>query len=77
MDDEIPVHGDSHVISSHEASLESIFMRREDLGKYSVYMHFPQDRNSEIFKRTKITRVPCRRRNRGAVPRSENFQGPQ
>ena len=32
VDDEIPVHGDSHASSSHEASLEPIFKRREDLG---------------------------------------------
>ena len=42
-------------------------------GKHSVYTHFPQDRNCEIGKRTKITRAPCRRRNGGAVPRAENF----
>ena len=62
LDDEIPVHGDSHASSSHEASLEPIFKRREDLGKHSVYTHFPEDRNLEICKRTKITRAPCRRR---------------
>ena len=73
MDDEIPVHGDSHASSSHEASLEPIFKRREDLGKHSVYTHFPEDRNCEICKRTKITRAPCRRRNGEAVPRAENF----
>ena len=59
IDDEIPVHGDSHASSSHEASLEPIFKRREDLGKHSVYTHFPKDRNCEICKRTKITRTPC------------------
>ena len=68
VDDEIP-----HASSSHEASLEPIFKRREDLGKHSVYTHFPKDRNCEICKRTKITRAPCRRRNGGAVPRAENF----
>ena len=73
VDDEIPVHGDSHASSSHEASLEPIFKRREDLGKHSVYTHFPKDRNCEICTRTKITRPPCRRRNSGAVPRAENF----
>ena len=73
VDDEIPVHGESHASSSHEASLEPIFKRSEDLGKHSVYTHFPKDRNCEICKRTKITRAPCRRRNRGAVPRAENF----
>ena len=72
-DDEIPVHGDSHASSSHEASLEPMFKRREDLGKHSVDTHFPKDRNCEICKRTKITRAPCRRRNGGAVPRAENF----
>ena len=62
-DDEIPVHEDSHASSSHEASLEPTFKRREDLGKHSVYTHFPKDRNCEICKRTKNTRAPCRRRN--------------
>ena len=32
VDDEIPVHGDSHASFSHEVSLEPIFKRREDLG---------------------------------------------
>ena len=73
VDDEIPVHGDSHASSSHEASLEPTFKRREDLGKHSVYTHFPKDRNCEICKRTKITRAPCRRRNGEAVPRAEKF----
>ena len=35
VDDEIPVHGDSHASSSHEASVEPTFKRREDLGKHS------------------------------------------
>ena len=48
MDDEIPVHGDSHASSSHEASLEPITKRREDLGKHNAYTHFPKDRNCEI-----------------------------
>ena len=73
VDDEIPVLGDSNASSSHEASLEPLFKRREDLGKHSVYTHFPKDRNCEICKRTKITRAPCRRRNGGAVPCAENF----
>ena len=73
VDDEIPVHGGSHASSSHEASLEPIFKRREDLGKHNVHTHFPKDRNCEICKRTKITRAQCRRRNGGTVPRAENF----
>ena len=53
---------------SHELSLDP--MRSVELGKHSVYTHFPKD---QICKRTKITRAPCRRRNGGAVLRAENF----
>ena len=73
MDDEIPLQGDSHASSSHEASLEPILKRRGDLCKHIVYTHFPKDRTCEICQRTKIRRAPCRRRNGGAVPRAENF----
>ena len=48
VDDEIPLQGGSHASSSHEASLELTFKRREGLGKQSVYTHFPQDRYCEI-----------------------------
>ena len=57
MDDVIPVHGDSHASASHEASLEPMFKKREDLGKHSVETHFPQDRNCEMCKRTRIIRL--------------------
>ena len=73
VDDEIPEHGDHHASSSHEASLEPTFKRREDLCKHSVETHFPKDRNCEICQRTKITRAPCRRHNGAAVPRAEKF----
>ena len=73
VDDEIPLQGGSHASSSHEVSLEPTTKRREDLGKHSVYTHFPKNRNCEICKRTKITRAPCRRRNGEAVPRAVNF----
>ena len=43
------------------------------MGKHNVHTHFPQDRNCEICKRTKITRAPCRRRKGEAVPRAANF----
>ena len=71
--DEVPEHVGSHASSSHEASLEPTIKRREDLGKHSVYTHFPKDRNCDMCKRTKITRAACRRRNGGAVLRAENF----
>ena len=73
VDDEIPLQGGSHASSSHEASLEPTTKRREDFGKHNVHTHFPQDRNCEICKRTKIRRAPCRRRKGEAVPRAYNF----
>ena len=69
----IPERRDSHASSSHEASLDPILKRREDLCKHSVYTHFPKDRNCEICQRTKMTRTTCRRRNGEAVPRAEKF----
>ena len=85
VDDRVPERRDSHASSSHEPFLEPMPSRSADLGKHSVYTHFPKDRNCEICQRTKITRAPCRRRNGGAVPRADNFgdfdnsksQGPQ
>ena len=54
MDDEIPVHGDSHASSSHEASLEPIFKRREDLGKHSVYTQFLKTEIARSVKGPKL-----------------------
>ena len=62
VDDRVPEHRDSHASSSHELSLEPSPARCADLGKHSVYTHFPKDRNCEICQRTNITRAPCRRR---------------
>ena len=73
VDDEIPLQEGSHASSSHEVSLEPTTKRREDLGKHSVHTHFPEGRNCEICKRTKITRAPCRRRNGEAVLRAAHF----
>ena len=61
VDDEIPAQGDSHASSSYEVSLESIFKRREDLGKHSVYTHFPTDRNCEICKKDQNYKGPMQK----------------
>ena len=71
--DEIPLQGGSHASSSHNVSLEPTAKRRENLGKHSVYTHFRRDGDCEIWKRTKITRAPCRRRNGEAVLRAAHF----
>ena len=54
VDDEIPLQGGSHASSSHEASLEPTTKRREDLGKHSVYTHFPKDRNARSARGLKL-----------------------
>ena len=56
-DDRVPERRDSQASSSHEPSLEPTHTRSVDLGKHSVYTHFPADRNCEICQRTKITRA--------------------
>ena len=71
VDGEIPAQGGSHASSSHEASLEPT--GSVDLGKHSVYTHFPEDRICETCQRTKMTRAPCRRRIGEADPRAENL----
>ena len=73
MDDGVLEHRDSHASSSHEPSLVPTPARSVDLGKHSVYTHFPKDRNCDIFQRAKITRAPCRRRIGGPVLGAENF----
>ena len=60
VDDRVPERRDLHASSSYGLSVEPT--RSADLGKHSVYTHFPKDRNCEICQRTKITRAPCRRR---------------
>ena len=71
MDERVPEHRDSHASSSRKPSLEP--MRSVDLGKHSIYTHFPKDQNCEICQRTKITRAPCRRRLGWVVPPAENL----
>ena len=61
VDESVPKHRDSHACSPHEISLEPTSKRSEDLGKHSVYTHFPKDRNCEIWQRTKITRAPVQK----------------
>ena len=73
MDDRVPERRDPHASSSHELSLEPTPARSVDLGKHSVFFHFPKDRTCEICQRTKITRAPCRRRIGETVPRAGNF----
>ena len=40
-------------------------------GKHSVFTHFPEDPNCDIYFKTKITRASCRRRAGIVVPGAE------
>ena len=42
VDDRVPERRDAHASSSHELSLERTPTRSVDLGKHSVYTHFPK-----------------------------------
>ena len=46
VDDEIPVHGDSHASSSREVSLEPTFKTREDLCKHSASLKIEIERSA-------------------------------
>ena len=73
VDDDIPVHGDSHASSSHESSSEPPYEKVRVWVSTVFFSHFPKDRNCEICQRTKITTAPCRRRNGEAVLRADKF----
>ena len=54
VDDEVTEHRGSHASSSHEPSSEPTPARSADLGKHSVYTHFPKDRNCKICQRNQL-----------------------
>ena len=53
----VPAHPSEREISDSEGDASKVETQKR---KHSVYTHFPKDRNCDICKRTKITRVPCR-----------------
>ena len=57
VDDRVPEHRDSLASSSHVPSLERTPARSADLGKQSVYTHFPKDRNCEICHKSSQWRL--------------------
>ena len=61
----------THAFFSRESASEP--QRKVVSGKHSIFTHFPNNRNCEVCKRTKITRAPCRKRTGNAEPRAENF----
>ena len=64
-----------HIPLKERSQIRKVMLQkwRRKKRKHSVYTHFTKDQNCGICLRTKITRVPCRRRNEGSIPRAEKF----
>ena len=62
-------HSSEREISDSEGDASKVETQKTE----AHYTHFPKDRNCYICLRTKITRVLCRRRDEGSIPRVENF----
>ena len=58
VDDEIPEHGDSHASSSHEASLEPILKRREDLVSTATQPGISMQNEKFTRNPEKLAKVP-------------------
>ena len=66
----MPAHTSEREISDSQSDASKEETQKR---KHSIYTHFPKDQNWNICSRTKITRVPCRRRNEGSIRRAEKF----
>ena len=64
LETHVPAHPSEREISDSEGDAAKVETQKHSL---------PKDRNGDICLRTKITRVPCRRRNEGSIPRAEKF----
>ena len=65
-----PAHFSEREISDSEGDASKVETQKR---KHSIYTHFTKDRNCDRCLRTKITRFPCRRRDKGSIPRAEKF----
>ena len=49
-------------------------VEKSKLRRHCIETHFPEDRNCDVWLRSKITRCPCSRRTgEGSIPRAEKF----
>ena len=70
LETHVPAHPFEREISDSDGDAPKVETQQR---KHSIYNHFPKDRNCDISLRIKTTRVPCRRRNEGSIPRAEKF----
>ena len=69
LETHVSAHSSERENSDSEGSAKVVTQERE----HSICTHFPKDRNCDVCLRTKITRVLCRRRHEGHIPRAEMF----
>ena len=62
LETHVPAHSSASEISDSEGDASKVETQER---KHCIYTHFPKDRNCDMCLRTKIMRVPCRRRNEG------------
>ena len=70
LETRVSAHSSEREISDSEGDASEMATQKR---KHSIYTHFTKDRNCDICLWTKITRVPCRRRNERSTPRTEKF----
>ena len=68
----MPAHTSEKEKSDSEGGAAKVVTHR----KHSIETHFyyfSKDQNCDVRLRTKMTRVPCRRRDEGSIPRVVKF----
>ena len=70
LETHVPAHPSEREISDSEGDASKVEPQKR---KHSIFTHFPKDRNCGMCLRTKIIRVPFRRRNKESMPRAEQF----
>ena len=70
METHVPANPSDGEISDSEGDASKVVIQTR---KHSIFSHFPKHRNCKICLRTKIMRVPCKRRNEGSIPWAEEF----
>ena len=65
----------SHISLKERSQIRKAMLQKwgHKNGSTVVKTHFTTDRNCNTCLRTKIRRVPCRRRDEGSFPRAEKF----
>ena len=68
LETHVPAHSSERENSDSEGAAKVVTNRT-----HTIETHFSKDRNCDVCLRTKITRVPCRRRSEGSIPSAVIF----